>query len=417
MKKKKRTIPQIDITPLSGDCTLCIFDSVTLDAIITLWGATLYPNTFTYKGVEFGDLNAVDKMDFIAYRRAVLDDFEGGIMAGCNVSAELQEMVGVLRSLQQSVTGISNAVYAASCCGNGNVGLPDYTGTQPIPDPEQSQDDLCRKLRYAQWVAKSWLDRYVTPVLSLGFSEIIAALGASLALPPYGTEIPEIAAGIILLVATFGGNVVAETLEDVIPVVFDDLYCTITNGELPSENGIRGWIYDKINEVLDNPAYAQLLTWVIGASGGMLAAINAITGILDVPEGFTGDPCPCEADGGFELVSIAPNGYYNPTGVVGQCGGVGQYSAFGGYGVVSFGLGGWLPSHRTVTVIYSLYTTLQLGSVTLTVNGQSVEQSGNECAGEITITVDSEILTATVTFAENTDGSGIDCRIDEVSYV
>lgn len=415
--KKRRTIPQIDLLPLSGDCTLCVFDDVTLNAIITLWGTTLYPNTFTYKGREFSDLNATDKVDFVACRRAILDDFEAGIMAGCNVSVELQEIAGVLRSLQQSVAGISNAVYAASCCGNGGVGLPDYTGTQPTPDPEQSQDDLCRKLRYAQWLTRSWLDRYVTPVLSLGFTEILAALGTSLALPPYGTEIPETAAGIILLVASFGANVVAETLEDVIPVIFDDLYCVVVNGELPSEGGIRGWIYGKINEILDNPAYAQLLTWVIGASGGMLAAINAITGILDVPDGFVGDPCPCEGDGGFELVSIAPDGYYNPDGAVGQCGGVGLYSAFGGYGVVSFSLGGWLPSHRTVTVIYSLYTTLQLGSITLTVNGQSVEQSGNECAGEITITVDSEIITAIVTFAENADGSGVDCRIDGVSYV
>jgi hypothetical protein len=267
-------------------------------------------------------------------------------------------------------------------------------------------------LRYAQWLCRSWIDRYITPILSLGLSEIIAALGVSLIAPPYGTEIVEISAGIVVIVASFGANWLAERLEDIIPALFDELYCVLVNGQLQSETGVRGWIYDTLNNILESPVVAQIVTWIIGASGAMLAIVQSITNILDVPDGFSAESCLCSGEGQWQTESE-----YNASLNVGNCGNpLGGYSAYNN-GVVSFTLAGFLPSHRTVTVIYRIYTSLQFGSVTLTVNSESVEIAGNECAGEIEVTVDEQIVSAGLTFEENSNGSGIDCGILAVDYV
>lgn len=420
MSTKNRTIPQLQLSDLSGDCTVCIFDSVTLSAIVELWTVTLYPSTWVdnvYNKTiydlrkEYG-LNSSATQQAIAKRQAILDDFERGIRMGCDINATLQGIVTAINGLRGSVSSLQSAIISTSCCNNGQAGVPDYNQTPTLDDDPEHLSKLCLQLRYAQWLCQSWIDRYITPILALGLTEIIAALSASLIAPPYGTEIAEVSAGIVAIVISFGANWLAEQLEDVIPALFDELYCVLINGELQDEDGIRGWIYDKINVILGNPAVSTVATWIIGASGAMLAIVQSITNVLDVPANFEGEPCQCEGEGGWETQTE-----YNPLLVVGSCGEpLGGYSAYSP-GVVTFTLTGYLPSHRTVRVIYRIYTTLQLGSVTLTVNGESVEISGNECAGEIAVTVNSEIVSATVTFNENTNGSGIDCNILGVDYV
>jgi len=309
MQSKKRTIPQLILSELSGNCTLCIFDDITLSYIIKLWGVATFPSTFlTADGETIGQLQrrlgveaslavaAVDR------RNAILDDFERGIFMGCSIQTELQGITTAIMSLKYGMSSLQSAIISSSCCNNGTAGLPDYKGEIPVyegnPDNNEENVLLCRRLRYAQWIAQTWANRYIAPVAGLTISEIIVALGASYIAPPWGTEVVETAIAIVAGVAGIGAAGLINAISDALPALFDDLYCAIREDSFRSDSGVAGWVLEKLEIIVENPTIAKIISWIIGASGAMQAIFGAIGLSLDVPDGFDGEHCICDENSG-----------------------------------------------------------------------------------------------------------------------
>lgn len=419
---KKRTIPQLELYPLSGDCTLCVFDRVTLESIIRLWTVTLYPSTWLVDGYSILDLRKEYGLDdsrtqsAIQLRDDILQDFERGIMAGCDVASIIQvgfdNLDARLSSLQ---TALASAIRQSACCDDLTAGIVEPS--TPLPDVGGVDNpELCRRVRYVQWLTMTFFEKYFAPVLStgvVGMGALIVGTLTSVALPPYSTTLPEIALLVVELASVVGGYELALQIIDAMPAIFDEIYCQLRDNG--TGNGAIGWVSGIVASIVDSEPVSTLISWILGASG----AINNLIGIdaLSIPPGFEYEGCHCSTAGNYEYVSSTPGGEYQPNYSVGNCNTDGRYTGVGGNAVVTFNLSGWSTGSTIVTVSYALYSTLNTASAEIVIDGQTiVTDTGNTCNGVIIAGLPPTYDTVQVIFRENNSGSGIDVAILGVEW-
>lgn len=410
---KNRTVPQLPLSDLSGNCTVCVFDDITLSAIIRIWAVTLYPSTwidpFYNKTIlelrnEYG-LASSATVSAIARRQAILDDFERGIKMGCDIASILEVGFSNLDSrLSALQSALSSAIRQSACCDNLTAGVIDPQS--PIPDvTDLDNPELCKRVRYAQWLCETWLGRFYPLTLGFAIAEIV-----SIAVPPYSTT----AAEIVALIATItNGGAIEDFIAPHIPDIFDAIYCRLRENSTGSS--ALDWLSSAVMSVVESEQVATVISWAIGASG----ALNSIIGIdiLSVPPGFEYEGCHCSVVGNYEYVSSTPGGEYQPSYSVGNCDTDGRYTGVGGNAVVTFNLFGWSIGSTIVTVSYALYSTLNTASVEIVVDGQTiVTDTGNTCNGVITAGLPPTYETVQVIFRENNAGSGVDVAILDVEW-
>lgn len=296
---KKRTIPQLPIRPLSGDCTFIVLDDTTVNAIQRLWAVTLYPNTWYDETTGLTIPETVDSASKTVLRGrvdAILDDFERGITMGCDIASILTTGFNMLDS---RLSAMQSSILQSACCDNmtGNVIDP----TSPLPEVVIPDDELCRKVRYAQWLATTFFERYFTPILTLGtvgIGTLIIATLTSVALPPYSTTLAEIALLAVELVAVIGGETLSIQIIDVLPDVFTAIYCRLLNG---GADNAWDWLLDVIVDIVGSEPIATLIRWIIGASGALSELFDV--NLSSMPAGFVADGCDCGIMSNWRMVN------------------------------------------------------------------------------------------------------------------
>ena len=302
MKKKNRTIPQVELKALSGDSAVFCVDKTTLDCILTLWRVTLYNSTFILYGKEITELSTEELSQWHAMRSAILDDFERGINMGCDITAVLNRIASAVESLS-SATVASNRI-SVNCCAGGGSGGSNNSGvgdSEPIEPPEtpQEQTALCAGVRYIQHIAQAWIQRYLAPLAGLTAEQITVAVLASFAVPPYGDELPAIAVGLVAGIASVGVASLVAWLSDLTPAIADELYCRLVGNDYPGE-GVAGWLADVIADVIaaDSSACCGVADWVVqkvfNVSGATAKLTDLCAGQLDAIGAYNDEPCTCE---------------------------------------------------------------------------------------------------------------------------
>jgi hypothetical protein len=297
MKRKNRTIPPLEIRELSGNCTVFFIDEVTARYVKKLWGVVDYKNAFTLDGVEFGDCSAVEQLEIIRLKNLIQDDFEKGTTMACNLIEQLEILTQAVVNLRQEAEKQTTALtLSANCCsvgsGNGGANQPGQPGNLPEEKPESTT--LCKVIKYACYLSEQWFEHWLSPMATLNVTEVLGALLASLALPPYGTEIPEIAIAIIAGSVGIGIGGFLISLSDTFPALYSALYCHLNDNYPLTQSSIINWIDGEIDEVCAELGEVgiQVIKWLFRASGAIGALSDGLAGLITVPD--IGDAGICE---------------------------------------------------------------------------------------------------------------------------
>lgn len=286
---KRRTIPQVELRALSGECTPLFVDSYTLQVLRQLWTVTQYRATFLLNGKEKDELQTdFEIATHNALTDAVIEDFERGYLMACDFAGKLDGIINAIAGLKLQPT---------ACCGGGSGGSGGSGGNpdDAIVPPEDGYTEgqrstICRAINYARDLTTSYLDLYIEPVLGMSLESIAAAMIASWVTPPYSTTVLETAGFIVAALTVMSASALSPLLSDVIDAVFDGIYCKVF-GEDGYTSGIAGWVQEKATEIAGEYAYIiyKIILWVIGASGAMDVLTNWANAL--VPASYS-DVCP-----------------------------------------------------------------------------------------------------------------------------
>jgi hypothetical protein len=298
VKKKNRTIPQLEIKPLLGSSTVFFIDEVTARYVKKLWGVTDYRNTFTLSGKDFDDCTPGEQSQIIALKNEIQDDFERGTTMAQDLIAQLAILTQAVVNLRQESEKQTTAMLSsASCCamnsGNGGANQPGQPGDIPTEKPEDTL--LCKVIKYACWVSQDWFDHWLAPLAQLNVTEILGALLASLALPPYGTEIPEVAVAIIAGAVGISVAGFLTIISDKLPELYNALYCHLDSNYPLTQSSVLNWIDGVIDDIcseLSGEAVA-VIKWLFRASGAIGIISDGITSKISIPDIGDDSICVC----------------------------------------------------------------------------------------------------------------------------
>ena len=306
---KKRTIPQVALKPLSGGCSLFVWDKTTADVILSLWQVASYNSTWLYDNREYTELSPEQFADFMEKKSDILSDFETGVNMACNISLVLQDIAGKLDALE-GIKSKLELIQSTQCCGGGSGGAGGSGGSggSEIIPPEGGwtggeSSQICAAINYARDLTITYLDKYIVPLLSVSLTEIGGIMLGLWVTPPYSTTVLETAGVLIAALAALGAGALSPLLSDVVTGVFDEMYCRVFR-----EGGtINGWIAEKASAIAGQYAdwISSIVTWIIGASGAMDVLTNWATAI--VPAGYNATCPECMHEDG--MVSYTQ---YNP---------------------------------------------------------------------------------------------------------
>jgi hypothetical protein len=299
MKRKNRTIPGLEIKELSGNCTVFFIDEVTARYVKKLWGVVDYKNAFTLNGVEFGDCSAADQLEIIRLKNLIQDDFEKGTTMSCDLIEQLAILTQAVVNLRQEAEKQTSVLtLSANCCvsgGNGGASQPGQPGNLPEEKPESTE--LCKIVKYACYISQDWFEHWLAPIAALNATEVLGALLASLALPPYGTEIPEVAIAIVAgsIGIGIGGFIIS--VADKLPELYNALYCHLDKNYPLSQSSIVNWVDSVIDDVFGalGDMAVSVVKWLFRASGAIGALSDALAGLISVPDIGDSDICICPA--------------------------------------------------------------------------------------------------------------------------
>jgi len=313
---KKRTIPQVALKPLSGDCSLFVWDKTTASVILSLWQVASYNSTWLYDNREYTELSPEQFADFMEKKSDILSDFETGVNMACDISLVLQDIAGKLDALE-GIKSKLELIQSTQCCGGGSGGAGGSGGSggsEIIPPEggwtEGESSQICAAINYARDLTITYLDKYIEPLLSISLTEIGGIMLGLWITPPYSTTVLETAGVLIAALAALGAGALSPLLSDVVTGVFDEMYCRVFR-----EGGtINGWIAEKASAIAGQYAdwISSIVTWIIGASGAMDVLTNWATAI--VPAGYNATCPECMHEDG--MVSYTQ---YNPCIGWGAC--------------------------------------------------------------------------------------------------
>ncbi len=294
---KNRTIPQLELRELSGDCTVFLLDSVTASYVKKLWGLVEFPSTFTLYGKTKAELYP-SITEFVSLKNAIEFDFEKGSIMTCDIIQALNAIAEKIESISVSASASAeSAKLSALCCGQGGNG--ETTGTTPgstdvIPAIPPDSSNLCKIVKYADYLAQGYFDKWIAPLAGVTLDAVLTTLGASLAIPPYGTEIVEVAIAIIAGAAGLGLAVLIDNCADGLSAVFQQIYCELSKNYPLEQTSFRNWFTEKLDQILDTygDTVKRVVLWAINASGAMGALVDGINDLISIPD--IGNPAICD---------------------------------------------------------------------------------------------------------------------------